>query len=197
MSIAYNFEVVTVDQAARVMEVVYTSEGRQTMRIGARLPYAGETLEAVIAMYAPVAYWLEQDAVVQNVQVGASGAVTPAQPDMSLQSVKNRKKAEIAAARLSFEVSGVTVSGVRVLTDRESQAILTGAYATLKAGLVESLDWKAADGSFVTITTPEALTMAQVVANHVQASFATERELVAQIDAATTEQQVAAVTWPR
>lgn len=77
MSITYNYEIIAVDQAARCMEVVYTSEGRQTMHIGTRLPYVGEALEAVIGMYSPVAYWHEQEQTVQVPQVGASGTIVP------------------------------------------------------------------------------------------------------------------------
>lgn len=62
------------------MEVVYTSAGRQAMHIGARLPYAGESLEAVIKAYSPVAYWLEQAAEVAAPQVGAAGTVSLADP---------------------------------------------------------------------------------------------------------------------
>ena len=80
MNIAYNYEIISVDPAARCMEVVYTSEGRQTMHIGARLPYEGEELEAVIAMYSPVAYWLEQERAVQVPQVGTAGAIVPPPP---------------------------------------------------------------------------------------------------------------------
>lgn len=79
MSIQYTYEIIAVDQAARVMEVVYSSEGRQTMHIGARLPFEGESLEAVIQMYAPVAYWIEQELLVVVPEVGTSGTITPVQ----------------------------------------------------------------------------------------------------------------------
>lgn len=77
MSIQYTYEIVKVDAAARCMEVVYSATGRQTLHIGARLPYQEESLESVIAMYAPVAYWEEQDRPVVIPQVGASGTVVP------------------------------------------------------------------------------------------------------------------------
>lgn len=77
MSIQYNYEIIAVDESARCMEVVYTSEGRQTQHIGARLPYEGETLESIIQMYAPTQYWLEQEMLVVPPQVGASGTITP------------------------------------------------------------------------------------------------------------------------
>jgi hypothetical protein len=80
MNIQYTYKVVKVDEAARCMEVVYSAEGHQTLHIGARLPYVGETLEAVIAMYAPVAYWEEQQRQVVLPAVGVSGTVSPPAP---------------------------------------------------------------------------------------------------------------------
>jgi hypothetical protein len=83
MSIAYTYEIVSVDPAARCMEIVYSSEGRQTMHIGARLPFEGESLESVVEMYSPVAYWLEQEAPVVVPQVGTTGSMSPARPEIS------------------------------------------------------------------------------------------------------------------
>jgi hypothetical protein len=83
MSIAYTYEIVRVDEAARCMEVVYSAQGHQTMHIGARLPFVGESLEDVISMFAPVTLWLEMAAPVIVPQVGVSGTVTPVQePDV-------------------------------------------------------------------------------------------------------------------
>lgn len=82
MSIPYTYEIVSVDPAARCMEIVYSSEGRQTMHIGARLPFEGESLEAVVAMYSPVSYWLEQEAPVVIPEIGTTGVVLPVMPVM-------------------------------------------------------------------------------------------------------------------
>jgi hypothetical protein len=77
MNITYTYEIIVVDQAARCMEVVYTSEGNPTMHIGARLPYEGETVEAVVKMYAPLRYWEEQKTPTVTVNVGQSGTISP------------------------------------------------------------------------------------------------------------------------
>ena len=77
MSIEYTYEIVSVDEAARCMEVVYSAEGHQTMHIGARLPFVGESLESVIEAYAPVPLWLEMATPVSVPQVGTSGTVAP------------------------------------------------------------------------------------------------------------------------
>lgn len=75
MSINYTYQIVSVDEAARCMEVVYTSEGRQTMRIGARLPFEGEVLENIVRMFEPVALWQELAAAVVVPEVGTSGVI--------------------------------------------------------------------------------------------------------------------------
>lgn len=86
MSIAYTYKILAVDEASRCMEVVYSSEGRQTMHIGARLPFEGEGLNAVIEMYAPIPYWKAQETPVVVPAVNTSGtvlAVAPAQTNYS------------------------------------------------------------------------------------------------------------------
>lgn len=77
MSITYTYKIIAVDEAARCMEVVYSAEGHQTMHIGARLPFEGESLEAVIKAFAPVNLWLEMAAPVVAPQVGVSGVIEP------------------------------------------------------------------------------------------------------------------------
>lgn len=80
MSITYTYEIIKVDEAARAMEVVYSAEGHQTMHIGTRLPFEGESLEAVIQMYAPVPLWIELATPVVAPTVGLSGTIAPQQP---------------------------------------------------------------------------------------------------------------------
>lgn len=79
MSIAYTYNVISVDTQSRCMEVVYSAEGHKTMHIGARLPFEGETLEQVIKAFAPVPLWLELEKPVVVPPVGVSGsvAITP------------------------------------------------------------------------------------------------------------------------
>lgn len=80
MNITYNYEIISVDQAARCMEVVYASDGNPTMHISARLPYEGETVEAIVKMYAPVRYWEALKLPVLVPDIGASGVIVMQQP---------------------------------------------------------------------------------------------------------------------
>jgi hypothetical protein len=80
MSIIYTYKIISVDQAARCMEVVYTAESHPTMHIGTRLPFEDEALETVIAQFAPVAYWQELQRPVAVPQVGTTGVVASPAP---------------------------------------------------------------------------------------------------------------------
>jgi hypothetical protein len=89
MNITYTYQIISVDPAARCMEVVYASEGNPTMHIGARLPYEGETVEAVIEMFAPLRFWEESKTPVITVSVGQSGTISPDAPNSVLASVNS------------------------------------------------------------------------------------------------------------
>ena len=197
MSIQYTYEIINVDPQARVMEVIYSSPGHQTMHISARLPYDDEVLDAVIQMYSPVAYWIEQQKAVAVPTVGASGEFIP--PELqprTLGGAKTAKLAEIADWRYRREVGGVTVGGARIKTDRESQATVTGAFTAMSQGLLQSVDWKAANDQWVTLTLPEMTAIAQAVTAHVQECFTLEKQYAALVDQAQTIEAVDNIVLP-
>lgn len=75
MSIEFTYEITSVDEAARCMVVKYASDGRETMVVGARLPFEGEALESVIRAYSPVSYWMAKETPVVLPAVGTTGQV--------------------------------------------------------------------------------------------------------------------------
>ena len=191
--ISYTYEIIKVDPDARVMEVVYSSPGRQTMHISARLPYVGESLEAVIDMFSPVAFWREQEAEVVAPALGSGEVTFPQPPALTLESAKRQKLDEIADWRFARETAGVLLNGARIKTDRESQATINGALASLQAGLIQTVDWKAANDVWINLGLAEMTAIAQAVATHVQTSFSLEKQLAAQVASATTIEEVQAI----
>ena len=125
---------------------------------------------------------------------------TPTLPDpvpITLEDLKAQKKAEIAAARYAAETAGTTVNGVLIDTGRDSQALITGAALAAMLDDGYSLNWKTATG-FIHLSAQEIIAVAQAVRAHVQSCFDREGELVAQVDAAKTENDLDAIeiTWP-
>lgn len=98
-------------------------------------------------------------------------AIDPPQPVRTKASLQ----AEVATKRWQVETGGIVVTGRPIATDREAQAQLSSAYASLQSGLIADTPWKAADSSFTLVTLAEIEPVAQAVATHVRACFAAEQ----------------------
>ncbi len=126
-------------------------------------------------------------------------AFLPPEPYVpTFEDLKSRKLAEIATARYIAETGGVDVAmgetTVTIRTDRESQAMITGAALKATSDAEYSCRWKTVQG-FVTVSAAQIVAVADAVRDHVQASFDREAELVALVDAAETVETLEAVTW--
>ena len=81
----------------------------------------------------------------------APTVIEPVEPEPTFDELKTQKKADIAAARYVAETGGVTVSGATIDTDRDSQALITGAALAAVIDNSYSLNWKTESG-FVHLT---------------------------------------------
>ncbi len=150
MKITYNYEIILVDQAARCMEVVYTSEGNPTMHIGARLPYEGETVEAVVEMYSPVRYWEEIKTPVVPVNPGTSGSVVvpdPVVPTPAEQAIARRNT-------LLAESDWTQLPDVPLTAEQRTEwATYRQALRdiTEQPGFPDSINWPVKPGASVTV----------------------------------------------
>lgn len=101
----------------------------------------------------------------------------------------------IAERRYAEETKGITVSGSAIKTDRESQALITGAVlaATIDPSYV--CQWKTS-GGFITLDAAAIIGVATAVRNHVQACFNREAELIAAIEDETYTSDMLNEGWP-
>jgi hypothetical protein len=90
-----------------------------------------------------------------------------------------------ADARYRRETVGITVNGAAIATDRQSQAMIAGAFTYLQQRPDATIQWKTASGAFVALAAADLAMIAQVVGTHVQACFAKEAEVFAAISAGT------------
>lgn len=111
-----------------------------------------------------------------------------------LEAVKSAKRAEIAAARWEAETAGIDVNGFTVRTDRESQALITGAALKAMQDSEYSCRWKGVEG-FIELTAPQILAIADAVRAHVQGCFDREAELLPLIEAAETLDDLEVIVW--
>ena len=113
----------------------------------------------------------------------------------TFEDLRNRKYREIAQARYNAEIAGVTINGVLIKTDRETQAVLTAACLQAYIDSGYSLNWKTGDGTFVSLPAEQIMAFGTAVRAHVQSCFDHEAELLPLIEAATTQAELDAVKW--
>lgn len=107
-----------------------------------------------------------------------------------LEAAKSAKRAEIAAARFEAETAGI--EGIK--TDRESQALITGAALQAIVDYDYECRWKTSEG-FVHLSAEQIKHIAQLVRLHVQSCFDREAELCGLIDKAETPDELGGIAW--
>jgi hypothetical protein len=114
---------------------------------------------------------------------------------LTVEEMKALKLEELAGCRWEQETGGLTLpNGAEIKTDRESQALLTGASLYALQNPAATVEWKGANG-WVTLTAAQIQEIAMLVRNHVQEAFSREKELAAKVEACETVEEVDAVTW--
>lgn len=93
-------------------------------------------------------------------------------------------KAHVASLRYDREVAGTTWNGLPVHTDRDSQSKVQAERLAITTGDRQDGDaWKFADGEVRPLTNTEFSELASAVRAHVQAAYAAEGRVIAEIDA--------------
>lgn len=101
----------------------------------------------------------------------------------------------IAARRYQAETSGITVNGMDVPTDRDSQAMVTGAALASVIDPNYTCQWKTAEG-FVDLTAQQIIALASAMRAHVQSCFDREAALLAALGAGTYTDEQLDQGWP-
>ena len=101
----------------------------------------------------------------------------------------------IAARRFQAETGGVIVEGIQVNTERDSQALLTGAAFAASLDPAYQIKWKAATG-FVDLTGEQIIGIASQVRAFVQACFNREAELLGAVADGSITAQMLEEGWP-
>ena len=101
----------------------------------------------------------------------------------------------IAARRFQAETGGVIVEGIQVNTERDSQALLTGAAFAASLDPEYQIKWKAATG-FVDLTSQQIIGVASAVRAFVQASFDREAVLLGAVADGSITTEMLEEGWP-
>lgn len=152
------------DSALGVSDCAWWPELDESAPLGQYERYGAETLtpdpgRQVVVVVREIVSWTEEE-ITQD-----------------LEARKTAKLAELAQLRFEKETGGVTVNGTVIRTDRESQAVISGAYNAMQIDPTRVIDFKGVNG-WVKLDSAAVTVVSEAVADHVQACFTRERELV-------------------
>lgn len=101
----------------------------------------------------------------------------------------------IAVRRYQAESAGITVGGMVVATDRDSQGLITGAALAAMLDSTYACNWKTDDG-FVKLDAKTLIAVAQAVRAHIQGCFDREAALLAAVKAGKYTADMLDTGWP-
>lgn len=124
----------------------------------------------------------------------------PPPPPETLPEARDRRLADLSDLRWQKETGGVAFNGKTIATDVTSQTKITGAVVGMQIDPTASINWKTADGSFVTLNAAQVIALGTAVRDHIQACFNREQTLRVAIEGASTLTALAAIDittgWP-
>ena len=138
---------------------------------------------------APKSDWTQKEPADEKAEWNGEEWIIP------FNELKERKYKEIAAARYNAEIAGITINGVLIKTDRETQAVLTAACLQAYIDSGYSLNWKTGDGTFVSLPAEKIMAFGTAVRAHVQGCFDREAELLPLIASARTQAELDTIEW--
>lgn len=128
----------------------------------------------------------------ENNQAVATYGVAP----KNIDAIKNELKAKAARLRYGKESSGIKLTiqntEVSTATDRDSRNIYTQKLVVM--GDTDTVLWKFKE-AWLTLTKAELTELVSSVNNHVQAQYDWEANIVGQVDAATTVEELKAIVF--
>ena len=120
--------------------------------------------------------------------------------EMRAEQAEKALMSRIARTRYEHETGGTTVDGMHVATDRQSQALITGAFSSAKdakeTSEAWSIRWKSA-GGWVELNADQMIDVGRAVRQHVQACFDREKELGEAVAAGTFTESMLDEGWPK
>ena len=125
-----------------------------------------------------------------------SGGAYNYTPPVDLAAEKIKAKDGITLARNAEEFAGFMAYGKEFDSDSDSQRrILIAANTAQVVGEAFSIDWTCADNSVITLDYAQMLGLPAIMAQYGDTLHQKARTLKAQIDAATTLEEINAVVW--
>lgn len=122
----------------------------------------------------------------------------PSEPEPTLDEIKQFKSQEITSACIRAIDSGFVHEGHPYDSDIVSRTNIIGTATGVQAGipLPEGFTWRTSDNENVPMGGPGIIALGAALLQHVNQQYATSWQLKAEVEAATTPDDVEAIRWP-
>lgn len=154
---------------------------------GSNIP--SDALEITDDVYTALLEGQSRGLLIQADHTGMPELGTPAPLPVNIE-------ANIASRRYAAETAGITVNGMRLPTDRDSQALVTGAALAAVIDPAYSCQWKTVEG-FITLGAQQIIALASAMRAHVQACFDREAALLATLQDGEFVESMLEEEWPQ
>ena len=205
--VTYSYEVLSIDDGTKTMQVKYSAEGRDDVLVSARLPYQNESIEAVIDQFSPVLMWEEADVVRNTPSVGMSGTNTieitglgdsisdSSTDDEKLEYKKGMMKNELTITRRNAIAGGfiMTDEGHKFSTSFQTLSNISSAIDVMRSEGIGSVNWKTQSGAFINVDDVDLEKAKADIVVFIQKIFDWEKSVSDDIDACTTIDSLALI----
>lgn len=149
----------------------------------------------ITEMFHPDLVWVEVPDGVDAATGWAYDNGKFAAPVVPVQSA-DALKVRIAERRWQQVQAGTNADGIHLDTSDTSQVKITGAALEATLDSTYSCDWKAADGSWVTLSATQILAIARAMRAYIQACYDREKALSEEVDAGAFTDAMLDEGWP-
>lgn len=127
--------------------------------------------------------------------IGSGATGHPVLIDPPVDTSPERYARDIAARRYQAETAGITVNGMALPTDRDSQALVTGTALVAVIDPGYYCQWKTSTG-FIDVNAQQIIALASAMRAHIQVCFDREAELLAHLENGTYTEDLLDQGWP-
>lgn len=113
----------------------------------------------------------------------------------SIETVKAEKKLEIETRRNYFCFKPVDAIGYTWQSDQRSQDLINSAILLAQLNISQPTTWRTLDNQDIVVTLDDLKAIASAIAAQTQLAYQTSWELKAELEVATTREQVAQIVW--
>ncbi|CAB4129474.1 Domain of unknown function DUF4376 [uncultured Caudovirales phage] len=192
----FSWKIQHVDLESRSMVVEYKKDGvAKTLNIP--MPEKTEDVNATIHSYSPQWFWEQAKKPVATVFAGMTGAGFAVVEPEPLDSIKESAKGKINQYREMIIEAGVRYKNHQFNSTEQTINRLTAVITSAQSGIPLPADfaWRTTTNEMISMTLSELCELLKEMTQKISDTFAISWDKKRQIDAATTEEEVGAVTW--